>query len=163
VQLSSSGGAEASSPLARWLFPRSGSGPASASRRASTRLSSATCRRPTFVIAQVVVLRHAVAVHRRTVAVVSQHARIGASVMVGRGYPPPLHDLLRSASADRSRIARDRSSKLPPHAASRGSSGARAIIPQIRDIAHRIGKQNLPPKTLEMPTLPYYLALRDRN
>jgi hypothetical protein len=33
----------------------------------------------------------------------------------------------------------------------------------IRDIAHRNGKQNLPPKTLEMPIPPYYLAFRDRN
>jgi hypothetical protein len=37
------------------------------------------------------------------------------------------------------------------------------IIAQIRDIAHHDGKQNLPPKTLEMPILPYYSALRDRN
>jgi hypothetical protein len=33
----------------------------------------------------------------------------------------------------------------------------------MRDIALPIGKQNLPPKTLEMPILPRYFAFRDRN
>jgi hypothetical protein len=33
----------------------------------------------------------------------------------------------------------------------------------MRDIAPPIGKQNLPPKTLEMPILPRYFAFRDRN
>jgi hypothetical protein len=44
-----------------------------------------------------------------------------------------------------------------------GCSVRQRIIAQIRDIAHRTGKQNLPPKTLEMPILPYYFAFRDRN
>jgi hypothetical protein len=39
----------------------------------------------------------------------------------------------------------------------------RRIISQMRDIAPPIGKQNLPPKTLEMPILPRYFAFRDRN
>jgi hypothetical protein len=33
----------------------------------------------------------------------------------------------------------------------------------MRGIAPDDGKQNLPPKPLEMPILPYYLAFRDRN
>jgi hypothetical protein len=33
----------------------------------------------------------------------------------------------------------------------------------MRDIARPIGKQNLPPKTPEMPILPRYFAFRDRN
>jgi hypothetical protein len=43
-----------------------------------------------------------------------------------------------------------------------GCSMWRRIISQS-DIAHRNGKQNLPPKTLEMPIPPHYLAFRDRN
>jgi hypothetical protein len=33
----------------------------------------------------------------------------------------------------------------------------------MRDIAPPIGKQNLPPKTPEMPSLSRYFAFRDRN
>jgi hypothetical protein len=36
-------------------------------------------------------------------------------------------------------------------------------LSNMRDIALPIGKQNLPPKTLEMPILPRYFAFRDRN
>jgi hypothetical protein len=53
---------------------------------------------------------------------------------------------------------------IPQRAAAlRSSSLWRRIIVQMRDLAPRTGKQNFPPKTLEMPILPNYSALRDRN
>jgi hypothetical protein len=44
-----------------------------------------------------------------------------------------------------------------------GLFGAAANHPSMRDIAPVTGKQNLPPKTLEMPVPPSYFAFRDRN